>query len=169
LTLPISLRFRIFALLFLASCCFTPLTFATPEEEAQLESLNKIDQQLELQRDWAKYRWEKAQNECYTHYWVSYCLSGARSDYRKAIDPISTQQIALHTEQRKIRESLKDQKDAEKIANRASPEKAAERAENKQKYEQKQKDAAQRAADLEQRRKDAPKRSQENKAGTQLD
>jgi len=145
------------------------LAFATPEEESELESLNKIDQQLELQRDWAKYRWEKAQNECYTHYWVSYCLSGARSDYRKAIDPISAQQIALHTEQRKIRESLKDQKDAEKIANRAAPEKAAERAENKQKYEQKQKDSAQRAADLEQRRKDAPKRSQENRSGTQLD
>jgi hypothetical protein len=169
LTLLISLRLRIFAFLFFASCCLTPLAFATPEEESELESLNKIDQQLELQRDWAKYRWEKAQNECYTHYWVSYCLSGARSDYRKAIDPISAQQIALHTEQRKIRESLKDQKDAEKIANRAAPEKAAERAENKQKYEQKQKDSAQRAADLEQRRKDAPKRSQENRSGTQLD
>jgi len=169
LTLLISLRLRIFAFLFFASCCLTSLAFATPEEESELESLNKIDQQLELQRDWAKYRWEKAQNECYTHYWVSYCLSGARSDYRKAIDPISAQQIALHTEQRKIRESLKDQKDAEKIANRAAPEKAAERAENKQKYEQKQKDSAQRAADLEQRRKDAPKRSQENRSGTQLD
>ena len=169
MTLLISLRFRIFAFLFFASCCLTSLAFATPEEESELESLNKIDQQLELQRDWAKYRWEKAQNECYTHYWVSYCLSGARSDYRKAIDPISAQQIALHTEQRKIRESLKDQKDAEKIANRAAPEKAAERAENKQKYEQKQKDSAQRAADLEQRRKDAPKRSQENRSGTQLD
>jgi uncharacterized protein YeeX (DUF496 family) len=169
LTLLIGLRFRIFAFLFFVSCCLTPLAFATPKEESELESLNKIDQQLELQRDWAKYRWEKAQNECYTHYWVSYCLSGARSDYRKAIDPISAQQIALHTEQRKIRENLKDQKDAEKIANRAAPEKAAERAENKQKYEQKQKDSAQRAADLEQRRKDAPKRSQENRSGTQLD
>ena len=164
-----SLRLKIFASLSLVLCCFSSLVVATPEEEAQLESLNKIDQQLELQRDWAKYRWEKAQNECYTHYWVSYCLSGARSDYRKAIDPIGTQQVALHTEQRRIRESLKDQKDAEKIANRASPEKAAERVENKQKYEQKQKDAAQRAADLEERRKDAPKRSQENKSGTQLD
>ncbi|WP_215352717.1 hypothetical protein [Polynucleobacter sp. MWH-P3-07-1] len=161
------LRLRVFLLF--ASCCLSALAFATPEEEAQLDSLDKIDQQLELQRDWAKYRWEKAQNECYKHYWVSYCLSSARSDYRKAIDPIGTQQVALHAEQRKIRESVKDQRDAQKIADRASPEKAAERAENKQKYEQKQKDAATRAADLEQRRKDAPKRSQENKAGTQLD
>ncbi|QWD84355.1 hypothetical protein ICU98_03135 [Polynucleobacter sp. MWH-P3-07-1] len=161
------MRLRVFLLF--ASCCLSALAFATPEEEAQLDSLDKIDQQLELQRDWAKYRWEKAQNECYKHYWVSYCLSSARSDYRKAIDPIGTQQVALHAEQRKIRESVKDQRDAQKIADRASPEKAAERAENKQKYEQKQKDAATRAADLEQRRKDAPKRSQENKAGTQLD
>ncbi|MBT8564567.1 hypothetical protein G6676_03030 [Polynucleobacter paneuropaeus] len=161
------MRLRVFLLF--ASCCLSTLAFATPEEEAQLDSLDKIDQQLELQRDWAKYRWEKAQNECYKHYWVSHCLSSARSDYRKAIDPIGTQQVALHAEQRKIRESVKDQRDAQKIADRASPEKAAERAENKQKYEQKQKDAATRAADLEQRRKDAPKRSQENKAGTQLD
>ena len=167
MTKQTGLRLRVFLLF--ASCCLSTLAFATPEEEAQLDSLDKIDQQLELQRDWAKYRWEKAQNECYKHYWVSYCLSSARSDYRKAIDPIGTQQVALHAEQRKIRESVKDQRDAQKIADRAAPEKAAERAENKQKYEQKQKDAATRAADLEQRRKDAPKRSQENKAGTQLD
>ena len=56
-----------------------------------------------------------------------------------------------------------------RAAERASPEKAAERAANQLEFEQKQKDAAARAADLEQRRKDAPKRSQENKAGTQLD
>jgi hypothetical protein len=32
---------------------------ATPAEEAQLEQLDKIERDLELQRDWAKYRWEK--------------------------------------------------------------------------------------------------------------
>jgi hypothetical protein len=60
-------------------------------------------------------------------------------------------------------------RDATKIAERASAEKAAERLANQKEFEEKQKAAAARAADLEQRRKDAPKRAQENKAGTQLD
>jgi hypothetical protein len=54
------------------------------------------------------------------------------------------------------------------IAEKADPAKAAERAENVRAFEQKQEDAAKRAADLEERRKDAPRRAQENKAGTQL-
>ncbi len=142
---------------------------ATPAEEAELEQLNKIEQELELQRDWAKYRWGKASSECYQNYWVNSCLKDTRALYRKEIDPIRQQEVALHEVQRKLRESLKNQEDIKRAAERASPEKAAERAANQREFEQKQKDAAARAADLEQRRKDAPKRAQENKAGTQLD
>ena len=128
---------------FLLACSFSSLVLATPAEEAQLEQLDKIERDLELQRDWAK--------------------------YRKEIDPIRTQEVELHEVQRKLRASIKDQRDANKIAERASPEKAAERVANQKEFEEKQKAAAARAADLEQRRKDAPKRAQENKAGTQLD
>jgi uncharacterized protein YeeX (DUF496 family) len=142
---------------------------ATPAQEAELEKLDKIEQELELQSDWAKYRWEKTSSECYQNYWVNRCLSNARTEYRKVIDPIREQEVRLHEVQRKLRASLKDQRDAKKIAERAAPEKAAERAANQKEYEEKQKDAAVRAADLEQRRKDAPKRAEENKAGTQLD
>ena len=142
---------------------------ATPAEEAELEQLDKIEHELELQRDWSKYRWGKASSECYQKYWVNSCLRDARADYRKEIDPIHEQEIALHEVQRKLRESLKNQEDAKRAAERASPEKAAERAANQREFDQKQKDAAVRAADLEQRRKDAPKRAKENKAGTQLD
>ena len=142
---------------------------ATPPEEAQLEQLNKIENELELQRDWAKYRWEKAITDCYQNYWVNYCLGNARAEYRKEIDPIRSQEIALHETQRKLRESLKNQKDTQRAAERAAPAKAAEREANQREYEQKQKDAAARAADREERRKDAPKRAQENKAGTQID
>ena len=145
------------------------VVLATPAEEAELEQLDKIEQELELQREWAKYRWGKASSECYQKYWVNSCLKDARADYRKEIDPIREQEVALHEVQRKLRESLKNQEDNKRAAERASPEKAAERAANQAEYEQKQKDAAARAADLEQRRKDAPKRAQENKAGTQLD
>ena len=154
---------------FLLACSFSGLLLATPAEEAQLEQLDKIERDLELQRDWAKYRWEKTSSECYQKYWVNDCLKDSRAKYRKEIDPIRAQEVELHEVQRKLRASIKDQRDAAKIAERASAEKAAERSANQKEFDEKQKAAAARAADLEQRRKDAPKRAQENKAGTQLD
>jgi len=163
------IRSKIFLGIFLLVCSLSSLVLATPAEEAELEQLDKIEQELELQREWAKYRWGKASSECYQKYWVNSCISSARTQYRKEIDPITEQEIALHEVQRKLRKSLKDQDDIKRAAERASPQKAAERADNQREFEDKQKAAAQRAADLEQRRKDAPKRAQENKAGTQLD
>lgn len=154
---------------FLLACSFSSLLLATPAEEAQLEQLDKIERDLELQRDWAKYRWEKTSSECYQKYWVNDCLKESRAKYRKEIDPIRVQAVELGEVQRKLRASIKDQRDAAKIAERASAEKAAERSANQKEFDEKQKAAAARAADLEQRRKDAPKRAQENKAGTQLD
>ncbi len=154
---------------FLVVCSFSNLVLGTPAEEAQLEQLDKIEVELELQRDWAKYRWDKKNSECYQKYWVNSCLRDARAEYRKEIDPIRAQEVELHEVQRKLRASIKDQRDAAKIAERASAEKAAERSANQKEFEEKQKAAAARAADVEQRRKDAPKRAQENKAGTQLD
>ncbi len=145
------------------------IALATPAEEAELAKLDKIESELELQREWAKYRWGKASSDCYQNYWVNYCLRSARAEYRKEIDPISEQERALHEVQRNLRKSIKDQEDLKRVAERASPLKAAERADNQREFEEKQKAAAARAVDLEQRRKDAPKRAQENKAGTQLD
>lgn len=164
-----TLHSKIFLGIFLVICSFSSLVLATPAEEAELAQLDKIEQELEIQREWAKYRWGKAQSECYQKYWVNYCISSARSQYRKEIDPITEQEIALHEVQRKLRKSLKDQEDIKRAAERASPLKAAERVDNQREFEEKQKAAAVRAADLEERRRDAPKRSQENKAGTQLD
>jgi hypothetical protein len=163
------LKSRFFIAIFLLVSSIGGVVLATPAEEAELEQLNKIEQELELQRDWAKYRWAKAQTDCYQNYWVNYCLRSARAEYRKEIDPISEQERALHEVQRNLRKSIKDQEDQKRAAERASPEKAAERADNQRDFEEKQKASAARAADLEQRRKDAPKRAQENKAGTQLD
>ena len=163
------LQSKIFISIFLLSTALSGVVLATPAEEAELEQLDRIEQELELQREWAKYRWGKASSECYQKYWVNSCLKDARALYRKEIGPIRQQEVALHEVQRKLRESIKNQEDIKRAAERASPEKAAERAANQAEFEQKQKDAAARAADLEQRRKDAPKRAQENKAGTQLD
>ena len=164
-----TIRSTIFLGIFVAACSFGSLVLATPAEEAELAQLDKIEQELELQREWAKYRWGKAQSDCYQKYWVNYCISSARTQYRKEIDPITQQEIALHEVQRKLRKSLKDQEDIKRAAERASPVKAAERVDNQREFEEKQKAAVVRAADVEQRRKDAPKRAQENKSGTQLD
>jgi hypothetical protein len=165
----LALRSKIFISIFLFVASLSGVALATPAEEAELEQLNKIEQELELQREWAKYRWGKASAECYQKYWVNSCIRDARADYRKEIDPIREQEVALHEVQRKLRESLKNQEDIKRAAERASPLKAAERVDNQREFEEKQKAAAVRAADLEQRRRDAPKRAQENKAGTQLD
>ena len=164
-----SQRFKIFIGIFLLLSSISGITLATPAEETELAKLDKIESELELQRDWAKYRWGKASSDCYQNYWVNYCLRSARAEYRKEIDPISEQERALHEVQRNLRKSIKDQEDQKRAAERASPVKAAERVDNQREFEDKQKAAAARAADLEQRRKDAPKRAQENKAGTQLD
>ena len=163
------LRSTIFLGIFVVACSFSSLVLSTPAEEAELAQLDKIEQELELQREWAKYRWGKAQSDCYQKYWVNYCISSARTQYRKEIDPITEQELALHEVQRKLRKSLKDQEDIKRATERASPVKASERADSQREFEEKQKAAAVRAADLEQRRKDAPKRAQENKSGTQLD
>ena len=141
---------------------------ATPTQEAQLEKLDMIEAELTLQREWADYRWKKAAPECYQTYFVNRCLSQARAQYRKEIDPIRAQEVELNTAQRELRKLLKDERDAKRIADKSDPAKVAERAQNKRAFEQKQEDAAKRAADLEERRKDAPRRAQENKAGTQL-
>ena len=143
-------------------------THATPAQEAELEKLDKIEAELSLQREWADYRWKKASAECYQKYLVNRCLSQARAQYRKEIDPIRAQEVELNTAQRELRKLLKDERDAKRKAEKADPAKAAERAENVRAYEEKQRDAAKRAEDLEERRKDAPRRAQENKAGTQL-
>ena len=166
---PVTFRSLLSIGVFLLVCSFSSLVLATPAEEAELEQLDKIERELELQRDWAKYRWEKTNTECYQKYWVNSCLRDSRAEYRKEIDPIRAQEVELHEVQRKLRASIKDQRDAAKIAERASIEKAAERSANQKAFKEKQKAAAARAADVEQRRKDAPKRAQENKAGTQLD
>ena len=133
---PSSIRSLCTLGIFLLVCAFSSSAPATPAEEAELEQLDRIERELELQREWAKYRWEKTNSECYQKYWVNDCLKNSRADYRKEIDPIREQEVRLHEVQRKLRASIKDQRDAKKIAERSSTEKAAERAANQKEYEE---------------------------------
>jgi len=163
-----SLRFFLSTATLISLALGAGATHATPAQEAELEKLDKIEAELTLQREWADYRWKKASSECYEKYLVNRCLGQTRAQYRKEIDPIRAQEVELNAAQRELRRLLKDERDAKRKAEKADPAKAAERAENVRTFEEKQQDAAKRAADLEERRKDAPRRAQENKAGTQL-
>lgn len=146
----------------------TPV-YASTSDELELEKLNQIEAQLTLQREWVEYRWKKTNAECYDKFFVNSCLSDARAKYRRDIDPIRAQEVLLNENQRIIKERIKTERDARRAAERADPKRAQERVDNEKAFQQKQKDAAARAADLEERRKDAPRRAQENKSGVKLD
>ena len=144
-------------------------SIAATNDELELERLNQIEAELTLQREWAEYRWKKTNSECYAKFLVNSCLADARAKYRREIDPIRAQEVLLNDNQRIFKDRIKTQRDAQRSAERADPKLAQERADNEKAFQQKQKDAAARAADLEERRKDAPRRAQENKSGVKLD
>ena len=161
---------KYFLLAFLVPWVFlsTVIMDAT-NDELELERLNQIESELTLQREWADYRWKKTNSECYAKFFVNSCLEDARAKYRHEIDPIRSQEVLLNENQRIFKDQIKTQRDAQRAAERADPKRSQERADNEKAFQQKQKEAAARAADLEERRKDAPRRAQENKSGVKLD
>jgi hypothetical protein len=161
---------KYFLLVLLAPWVFlSTLIMAATNDELELERLNQIEAELTLQREWADYRWKKTNSECYAKFFVNSCLEDARAKYRREIDPIRSQEVLLNENQRIFKDRIKTQRDAQRAAERADPKRSQERADNEKAFQQKQKEAAARAADLEERRKDAPRRAQENKSGVKLD
>lgn len=161
---------KYFLLVLLAPWVFlSTLIMAATNDELELERLNQIEVELTLQREWADYRWKKTNSECYAKFFVNSCLEDARAKYRREIDPIRSQEVLLNENQRIFKDRIKTQRDAQRAAERADPKRSQERADNEKAFQQKQKEAAARAADLEERRKDAPRRAQENKSGVKLD
>ena len=161
---------KYFLLAFLVPWVFlSTLIMAATNDELELERLNQIESELTLQREWADYRWKKTNSECYAKFFVNSCLEDARAKYRREIDPIRSQEVLLNEKQRIFKDQIKTQRDAQRAAERADPKRSQERADNEKAFQQKQKEAAARAADLEERRKDAPRRAQENKSGVKLD
>ena len=161
---------KYFLLVLLAPWVFlSTLIMAATNDELELERLNQIEAELTLQREWADYRWKKTNSECYAKFFVNSCLEDARAKYRREIDPIRSQEVLLNENQRIFKDRIKTQRDAQRAAERADPKRSQERADNEKAFQQKQKEAAARAADLEERRKDAPRRSQENNSGVKLD
>jgi hypothetical protein len=155
--------------IFLMLSIVTSFTVAGPLEDKELKELGEIQEKLDTQRDWIKYRYDQKVIDCYSYFFMQRCMDRARSDYLKDSKPIRDQEIALHDRKRVVNEAIKDEKDQLRIAEYKDPKKAKERAENRAAYEEKQRLREERIHELEERRKDAPARADENRKSSPLD
>jgi hypothetical protein len=155
-------------LLFTSLSLLTTMSFAGPAEVAELAEIEKIQSNLNLQKDWAKYRLEKKQHDCYDKFFTSRCLEKARVEHRQEIKEIRAQEIPMRERERVLKAIVKDEQDEQRIKERNDPAKAKQRADNVKDFEQKQLDQAKREQDLVKKRADSEKRAQENKKGNPL-
>lgn len=154
--------------LFTSLSLLTTMTFAGPAEVAELAEIEKIQGNLNLQKDWAKYRLEKKQHDCYDKFFTSRCLEKARLEHRQEIKEIRSQEIPMRERERVLKSIIKDEQDEQRIKDRNDPAKAKQRADNVKDYEQKQLDQIKREEDLVKKRADSEKRAQENKKANPL-
>ena len=154
--------------LFTSLSLLTTMTFAGPAEVAELAEIDKIQGNLNLQKDWAKYRLEKKQHDCYDKFFTSRCLEKARLEHRQEIKEIRSQEIPMRERERVLKSIIKDEQDEQRIKDRNDPAKAKKRADNVKDYEQKQLDQVKREEDLVKKRADSEKRAQENKKANPL-
>ena len=146
----------------------TTVAFAGPAEVAELAEIEKIQGNLNLQKDWAKFRLEKKQHDCYDKFFTTRCLEKARLEHRQEIKEIRAQEIPMRERERVLKSIIKDEQDAQRIKERNDPAKAKQRADNVKDYEQKQLDQIKREEDLVKKRAESEKRAQENKKGSPL-
>jgi hypothetical protein len=154
--------------LFTSLSLLTTVVFAGPAEVAELAEIEKIQSNLNLQKDWAKYRLEKKQHDCYDKFITTRCLDKARLEHRQEIKEIRAQEIPMRERERVLKAIIKDEQDAQRINERNDPAKAKQRADNVKDYEQKQLDQIKREEDLVKKRAESEKRAQENKKGSPL-
>jgi hypothetical protein len=146
----------------------TTMAFAGPAEVAELAEIEKSQNNLNLQKDWAKYRLDKKQHDCYDKFFTTRCLEKARSEHRQELKEIRAQEIPMRERERALKSIVKDEQDEQRIKERNDPAKAKQRADNVKDYEQKQLDQVKREQDLVKKRADSEKRAQENKKGSPL-
>jgi endo-1,4-beta-D-glucanase Y len=144
----------------------TSSAWAGPSEQSELDDIAVRQEQLNLKRDWVKYRLEKSQHDCYDNFFTSRCLEKARLLYRQEIKEIRAQEVPMHERERALKAILKDERDAQRISERDDAAKAEKRADNVKAFEQKKQDESKRQADLEKRRLDSETRAKENKKAT---
>jgi hypothetical protein len=155
-------------LLFASLSLMTMPSFAGPAEVAELAEIEKNQSNLNLQKDWAKYRLEKKQHDCYDKFFTTRCLEKARLEHRQETKEIRAQEIPMRERERVLKSIIKDEQDEQRIKDRNDPAKAKQRADNVKDYEKKQSDQVKREEDLVKKRADSEKRAQENKKGNPL-
>ena len=121
--------------------------WAGPSEQSELDDIAARQEQLNLKRDWAKYRLEKSQHDCYDNFFTSRCLEKARLLHRQEIKEIRAQEVPMHERERVLKAILKDEREAKKASDRQDAAKAEKRADNVKAFEQKQQDEAKRQAE----------------------
>ena len=144
------------------------VAFAGPAEVAELAEIEKSQSNLNLQKDWAKYRLEKKQHDCYDKFFTTRCLDKARLEHRQEVKEIRAQEIPMRERERVLKAIIKDEQDEQRVKERNDPAKAKQRADKVKDYEQKQLDQVKREEDLVKKRADSAKRAQENKKGNPL-
>jgi hypothetical protein len=154
--------------LFTSLSLLASTAFAGPAEVTELAEIEKSQSNLNLQKDWAQYRLEKKQHDCYDKFFTTRCLEKARLEHRQEIKEIRAQEIPMRERERVLKSIVKDEQDAQRVKERNDPAKAKQRADNVKDYEQKQLDQVKREEDLVKKRADSEKRAQENKKGNPL-
>ena len=144
-------------------CVLVGTAHAGLAEQAELDDIARRQEQINLKRDWIKYRLDEKQQKCYEKFFTAKCLDEAQLLYRREMREIRAQETLMHDRQRALRATIKDEKYQERQDNRADPLKEQERRENVKNFEQKQLDAAKRQADVDKKRAEAEARAKENK------
>jgi hypothetical protein len=144
-------------------CVLVGTAHAGLAEQAELDDIARRQEQINLKRDWIKYRLDEKQQQCYEKFFTAKCLDEAQLLYRREMREIRAQETLMHDRQRALRAIIKDEKYQERQDNRADPLKEQERRENVKNFEQKQLDAAKRQADVDKKRAEAEARAKENK------
>jgi len=158
------LKFKKLITVFMGTICVLVGTaHAGLAEQAELDDIARRQEQINLKRDWIKYRLDEKQQQCYEKFFTAKCLDEAQLLYRREMREIRAQETLMHDRQRALRAIIKDEKYQERQDNRADPLKEQERRENVKNFEQKQLDAAKRQADVDKKRAEAEARAKENK------
>lgn len=99
-------------------------------ETAQQDAFNARQTVLNRRTEEYTYRYQVAEHECYSHFFVNHCLGVARQAMYAAKDDIRTDQLklnaeerALHAQQRDERNALRDAQDQADAPKRANNEK----------------------------------------------
>ena len=144
-------------------CSFIRFATANPTLENELLKLDQIQEQLDLKRDWVKFRFDSDVQACKDLFFTTNCTTKAKKQLQREEKDLFEQENLLHTRQREVKKAIKDEEDQQRIAERADPKQVQIRANNRASFEEKQREKALREAEVVERRNDAAKRAQENR------